>query len=208
MENEKWEEIMKKRYGICAMTALAIMMAAAAVSGCSSKTEEQTESVSESVRTQEENRSRETEEPTGKDVLLFETTDLEGETVDETVFSGKKLTMVNVWATYCAPCISEMPDLGEIAAEYADKDFQIIGIVSDVQTGDDAAAAKELVSETGASYTHLLLNQEIYMAFLNGVTSVPTTFFIDEEGNRIGETYIGSRDKSEWTEIIEGLLQE
>lgn len=199
---------MKKRYGIYAIAALAIMTTAASVSGCSPKTEAQTESVSGSAETQEGNRSRETEEPTGKDILLFETVDLEGETVDETVFMGKRLTMVNVWATYCAPCISEMPDLGEIAAEYEDKDFQIIGIVSDVQAGDDAATAKELVSETGASYTHLLLNQDIYMTFLNGVTSVPTTFFMDGEGNRIGETYIGSRDKSEWVEIIEELLQE
>ena len=42
----------------------------------------------------------------------FSTTDLEGNAVDQSMLADYDLTMVNVWATYCGPCISEMPDLG------------------------------------------------------------------------------------------------
>ena len=48
----------------------------------------------------------------------FESWDLYGNTVTNQVFKGKKLTMVNIWATYCSPCINEMPDLEKLHQEY------------------------------------------------------------------------------------------
>ena len=57
----------------------------------------------------------------------FDTVDLDGNAVDQGVFSEHKLTMVNIWATYCGPCISEMPDLGILAEEYEDKGLQVMG---------------------------------------------------------------------------------
>lgn len=57
----------------------------------------------------------ETETPTLQ--IRFEGTDLRGNTVSSDIFSRFKLTMINVWATYCNPCLREMPDLGELAAE-------------------------------------------------------------------------------------------
>jgi len=139
--------------------------------------------------------------------ISFETTDLEGNTVSSDVFSQSKLTMLNVWATYCNPCLSEMPDLGELAVEYDGKDFQVIGIVSDVMESEDQALAESLVQETGANYPHLLLNESLYYALLSDVSSVPTTFFLDENGTLLGYV-IGARDKSMWEEIINGLLEE
>ena len=61
----------------------------------------------------------------------FNTTDIDSNQVDESVFKGKKLTMINIWATYCGPCINEMPALGKISREYAGEGFQIIGIPVD-----------------------------------------------------------------------------
>ena len=50
----------------------------------------------------------------GTDTIAFETVDMDGNTVTEEVFTQSKLTMVNVWATYCNPCLSEMPDLLDV----------------------------------------------------------------------------------------------
>ena len=66
----------------------------------------------------------------------FSTTDLEGNAVDQSILEDYDLTMVNVWATYCTPCLQEMPDLGELASEYEDKGVQILGLVSDVLNSD------------------------------------------------------------------------
>lgn len=139
--------------------------------------------------------------------ITFEGTDLEGNPVSQDIFLQSKLTMVNVWATYCNPCLSEMPGLGELAAEYDGSEFQIIGIVSDVREGEDQSLVEELVQETGADYTHLLANDSIGQALLSSVSGVPTTFFFDGEGAYLGGV-VGAAEKSEWEELIHGLLEE
>ena len=138
--------------------------------------------------------------------ITFEGTDMEGNAVTADIFSRSKLTMVNVWATYCGPCLSEMPGLGKLAAEYDAEEFQIIGIVSDVLEGEDQALAESLIRQTGADYTHLLLNESVYYALLTDVDAVPTTFFLNRDGVVL-DTVIGAMEKSAWEEIINGLLE-
>ena len=139
--------------------------------------------------------------------IAFEGADLDGNAVTSDIFSQSKLTMVNVWATYCNPCLSEMPFLGELAEEYDTEKFQIIGIVSDVWEGEDQTLVESLVQETGANYTHLLANDSIGQALLSGVSAVPTTFFFDQEGAYLGGV-VGSAEKSDWEELIHELLEE
>ena len=136
----------------------------------------------------------------------FTATDLAGEEVDQSIFEGYDLTMVNIWATFCGPCLNEMPGLGELAAEHDAEEFQIIGVVSDVREGDDQALVESLVQETGANYPHLLANDSLDQALLSGVSSVPTTFFFDGEGAYLGGV-VGSAEKSAWEELIHELLE-
>ena len=138
--------------------------------------------------------------------ITFEAADLEGNPVSQEIFTQSKLTMVNVWATYCNPCLREMPGLGELAADYDPSEFQIIGVVSDVREGADLSLVESLVQETGADYPHLLANDSLDQAFLAGVTSVPTTFFFDGEGAYLGGV-VGSAEKSAWEELIHELLE-
>lgn len=161
----------------------------------------------DTVAVSESEERRQAESPTGKDIVSFQTDTLAGDAVDESLFADANITMVNVWATYSEPCLEELSYFGELADEYADRDFQIVGIISDVQQGDDVETAKALVKETGADYPHLLMNQEIYSTYFSGVTEALTTFFVDSEGRQVGERYIGARSKEEWKEIIESNLQ-
>ena len=146
---------------------------------------------------------------TAKDMTVFEAQDTEGNTVSSDIFSESRLTMINVWATYCQPCLREMPELGQLAGEYDNSDFQIIGIISDVQEGSDeklTTKAKNLIEQTEASYPHLYLNESLFNALLTDVAAVPTTFFLDENGTVL-DTVIGAMDKSAWEEKIDALLQ-
>lgn len=142
----------------------------------------------------------------------FTCTDIAGNPVNETVFSGHKLTMVNIWATFCGPCIREMPDLAQLPAEYG-KDFQIIGIVVDAADRNGAvlpdkkAEALSIIDITGANYLHLLPSKSLNSAYLNNVQSVPETIFVDENGNQVGTSYLGARSKAEWKNIIDALLE-
>ena len=57
--------------------------------------------------------------------IKFSAKDIDGKNVSEAVFADSKITMVNVWGTFCGPCIREMPDLGVLDKKYGD-DFQIL----------------------------------------------------------------------------------
>lgn len=127
------------------------------------------------------------------------------------VLSGHKLTMINVWATYCNPCINEMPELAQLNANYADKGFQIIGIVTDAETAeapdmDAMEYAQAIIDQTGANYLHVIPGDGMFYGVLGNITAVPTTYFVDENGNQIGEEYVGSRDYDGWAGIVDELL--
>lgn len=153
-----------------------------------------------------------TENATEQQVYVLEFTDaatVDGGKMSADVFANSKLTMINVWATFCGPCINEMPDLGEIAGAYDAVDFQLIGIVSDAVEGDAdmLAEAKEIIEETGANYPHMLLNEELYMNLVGASDSVPTTYFFNQDGELLGYL-VGAQSKAAWEEIINGLLEE
>lgn len=143
----------------------------------------------------------------------FTAVDLAGYKVDESIFKGKKLTMINIWATFCRPCINEMPDLATLNKEYADKDFQIIGIVCDVSYSGDGyetsiyESALDIIEMTGADYTNLLPSKSLDIIKLSDVYSVPETVFVDENGNIIGESYVGSRSLEDWKIIVDEILE-
>ena len=142
--------------------------------------------------------------------IVFQGQDMEGNEISSDIFSQSKLTMINVWATYCNPCLSEMPELAQLPDEYAAGDFQLIGIISDVMEGADQKTmeqAKGLIEQTGADYPHLLMNLSVYQALMTDVRAVPTTFFLDSEGNLL-DTVVGAMDKDSWKEKIDGLLEE
>lgn len=148
----------------------------------------------------------------GADLSSFQSVDVENNAVDQSVFKDDKLTMINIWGTFCGPCINEMPDLGELSQEYSGKGVQIIGIPIDVMdysgaiSEDVLATAKEIIDKTGADYMHILPSESLYNAKLYQVSSIPETIFVDKDGKQVGESYIGSRTKEQWKEIIDGLL--
>ncbi|MBM6869732.1 TlpA family protein disulfide reductase [Pseudoflavonifractor phocaeensis] len=141
----------------------------------------------------------------------FSTTDLQGNEVDQSVLTGKKLTMVNVWATYCEPCKEEMPDLAQLSQNY--EDVQIIGLVSDVLNADGTVnqdqvdTAIALAEEAGVTYLNLIPSQDLASNVLGQIYAVPTTFFVNEDGDQVGSVYVGARDADGWAEIIDALLE-
>ena len=192
---------MKKMKYILLMFVMLLLLAA-----CGKDAKE--ENIAENSAVESENAESEdnsnTDESASEPVKLFgvfNSQTLEGEEVTEEIFANADLTMVNIWGTFCGPCISEMPDLGEISREYADKGFQIVGMLCDVmEPGDETAL--EIVGETKADYTHIIASEDLTMNVLQYVSSVPTTVFVDKEGNLVGEVYAGARDKTTWELII------
>jgi len=135
----------------------------------------------------------------------FSMTDMNGNTVTESLFADNDVTVVNVWATYCGYCKQEMPDLESVYEDYKDKGVSVIGIVADGQTEEDSA--NSIISQYGIKYTNLITNDDFNNAFLSGVSGYPTTFFVDSDGN-ILETLVGRQTKDGFTATIDKYLKE
>lgn len=144
-------------------------------------------------------------------LAAFTATDLAGNSVNESIFAGKKLTMVNIWATFCGPCIAEMPELAELNRSYGE-DFQVIGIVIDAgdRNGNPIpqqyADAFAIIGQTGADYRHLLPSPSLNKAYLEKVQAVPETIFVDETGHQVGQSYVGAKSLDSWKAIIAELM--
>ena len=184
---------MKKRIGNMAMSLFLVMTLL--LCGCGSNS-----GSGENTTVQNGN-------PRGKQQFgTFVTTKMDGSEVNQDIFSEAELTMVNIWATYCSPCISEMPHLQELSEEYADKKVAIVGIISDVtQAGDPNAV--EVIELTGVRYPQLVLSQDLYDNFLHLVQAVPTTVFVDKDGIRVGDVIMGAKTKEQWSQEIEARLE-
>lgn len=147
------------------------------------------------------------------DIITFETADLVGTQVTNVLFAENKMTMINIWGTFCPPCIREMPDLGRLSNDYKDKGCQIVGVVIDAmdQYGNVDNKIKEdahkIIEKTKAGYLHIVPNIGMFYGFLRDVQVVPTTIFVDSAGHQIGEAYLGSRSYKDWKKIIDNLLK-
>lgn len=140
--------------------------------------------------------------------ISFETTDLDGNPVSSAdIFSQNKITMVNIWGTFCGPCINEMPDLEILNQRIGDKGCGLVGVVIDAG-GDYQMAvigtAEEIIADTGASYLNLLPWEGIDDQF--PAQYIPTTYFVDSHGNIVGETAVGSRGADDYEALIDEAL--
>ena len=143
----------------------------------------------------------------------FETKGIDGKDYTEKVFSDYDLTLVNVFTTWCSPCVNEIPELEKLYEEMKEKGVGVVGVVLDT-VGDDGkqddATVKKagvLQKKTKASYPFLIPDSTMMNGRLNGISAFPETFFVDKEGNIVGETYSGSHTLDEWKEIVEKELE-
>ena len=201
-----------KQWSLALCLALALVLTACA--GGDSSQNSSAQSPSDAGDTSQSDRAADSGAQEAAGLLSsFSTTDLEGNAVDQSILEDYDLTMVNVWATYCTPCLQEMPDLGELASEYEDKGVQILGLVSDVLNSDGTISdsqvetAQEIVEETGASYQHLLPSADL-LGLLPQIYGVPTTFFVDSAGNQVGYAYVTAMEREQFVEIIDAALAE
>ena len=145
------------------------------------------------------------------DLSNLQTVDIDGKEFSGKDFSDYDLTMVKVFATWCSPCVQEIPDLAEIQKEMKDKGVNIVGVVTDTvdQTGENQEAlekAKLIRERSKAEYPFLIPDKSNFNGRLSGIQAFPETFFVDKKGQIVGETYSGSHNKKAWLEIIEKEL--
>ena len=139
--------------------------------------------------------------------VSFETVDLEGDPVtSKELFAGHKITMINIWATWCINCKSEMEELEALNKEWADLDCQIIGICDDTEDDETVALAKEILEEHGVTFRNVRSTDEIRDQQLPSV-GLPTSYFVDSEGKILCPPIVG-KNVEQYSETLQQLLSE
>lgn len=153
----------------------------------------------------------------GTGIGPFDSEDMDGNEVSNAIFADKDVTIINVWATFCGPCIEEMPELAALAGKLPDN-AQVIGIIIDTPpagakndavnlwggASENIDLARQICSETGVKYTNILASDSVMQAFAN-VEAVPTTFIVDKSGNTICAPFIGA-DVEGYRKAVEDYL--
>ncbi len=125
------------------------------------------------------------------ETVAFETTDLDGNPISsKDLFAAGRVTMINLWATWCHACINELPELAEIAKEYEGKGGRIVGICLDADEEGIPAEAKEILKEAGVEYLNLVPPEGVEN--LLPTICYPTSFLFDSEGRLIAEPIRGA----------------
>lgn len=194
---------------------MAIMMAGA-VSACNAGNKTADESVitesqsaskqsdtSESADSKKDDESKSADSKK-KDVSFpeFSAKTVEGEEISNDVFKNSKLTVVNVWGSWCGPCVQEIPELQKLSENMKDKNVNVIGIAQDA--GSNFQEVKEVLDKSKVTYQNIIPSGTTE-DFVMSLQAFPTTFFVDSQG-KIVYAIQGSKNLEGFTQIVDDLL--
>ena len=194
---------MKKKILILGMA----LMMAAGISACnaSSKTSsnEATTTESKQADAKAEDSKQAESDKEDKKFPEFTAKTVSGEDISSDLFKDSKLTVVNVWGSWCGPCVQEIPELQKLYESMKDKDVNVIGLAQDA--GTDLDAVKEIIDKNKVTYQNIV-PEGATEDFVMSLMAFPTTFFVDSDRNIVGVIQ-GNRNLEAFTAAVEGVLE-
>ena len=132
--------------------------------------------------------------------LEFTASDPDGNPVSSAeLFARREITVVNIWTTWCAPCVAELPQLREPHARLRRNDCGVVGMLAD----DDLDAARSLMAENGVDYPVILAPEDL--RDIIPLDAVPTTLFIGRDGTVLAAPVVGA-DPERYEAVTNALL--
>jgi TonB family protein len=111
----------------------------------------------------------------GKDAIAFELQDLDGNRVDLQSLKGK-VTLLDFWASWCGPCVRELPHIEKLHRDFKDRGLVVLGV-----NNEEAEVARSFIKNKGYTFTSLVdEGREVAMKY--GVSGIPHVFVIGREG--------------------------
>jgi thiol-disulfide isomerase/thioredoxin len=115
-----------------------------------------------------------------------------------------KVVFLNFWATWCAPCRKEIPDIIELSKELPNTEFVVIGVSMD-RDQDAINTVSKFVRAKNLPYTVVVGNEALAEAY-GGITAIPSTFILTSDGT-ISEKIAGMKSKSEFLAAIQKAMK-
>lgn len=172
-----------------------------------------------SKKSENNNKNKDTENTTaveaaelqdvGIDKFDFQTLDIiDGEMIkSEEFYAEKSLTFINIWGTFCSPCIEEMPELEKLNQKYKDK-MNFLGVVSDTNAtmSTNVEEAIQILDKSGVTYTNIMPNPTMEDT-MNKISVIPTTLIVKSDGTVLGG-FVGAMSYEQWDNAVSKVLEE
>jgi len=118
-------------------------------------------------------------------------------------FRGR-VVLLNFWATWCGPCRAEMPSLDRLAGRLAGADFVVVPVSEDRGGLGDI---RPYYAQLDLDHLPVYLDPQVRLARQLRVKGLPTTVFIDRDGNEIGRMLGWAEwDSPTWLKVIRGMI--
>jgi thiol-disulfide isomerase/thioredoxin len=164
------------------ITILAVLIAATATVWLSCSSSDSQTSRNQTPPPQTPPAQNVSREPASQALARLSAYDLDGASHQLSEWIGRKPVVINFWGTWCPPCRREIPGLVQLYAEYKKRGVEIVSFALERTAGPKQV--KQFTQQAGMEWVQLIGNEEIATAFqLTG--SVPTTIFLDAQGNEV-----------------------
>ncbi len=127
----------------------------------------------------------------------FSGKDLDGNSVDESLFSNNAVTVVNFWFTGCKPCVAELSKLNELNDAIKSMGGEVVGINTETFDGNEDAIkeAAAVLDSQGAKYRNISVDSDSSVGkYASDIMAFPTTILVDRNGNIVGDPMLGGID--------------
>ena len=162
------------------------------------------ETATNSTAPEETAEPAEPEDPAAGIRFEFETETIDGDSVtSQELFGENEYTMVNIWTSWCVYCVREMPELEKMNQAFAEKGCGIVGVLFDAYQEGGLEDAAAILDELEVTYP----NVKVWKTWADEIpiSAVPTSFFVDRDGNLVGEPIVGA-DLEAYESQLETLL--
>lgn len=140
-----------------------------------------------------------TQEPQAKTPVSFAAYDIDGNLHQSSEWIGKQPVVLNFWGTWCPPCRKEIPDLVRLYDEYRSRGVEIVSLA----VKDTPSKVSDYSMQAGMTWVMLMADQNLMIA-LKATAGVPTTIFLDRNGNEVVR-FIGMRDYNTFKTAFEAV---
>ena len=121
--------------------------------------------------------------------------------IDVGKYRGKAV-LINFWATWCGPCVQEIPSLVSLQKEFGSQGLQIIGVSMDQ---DGEGPVQKVIGKKGINYPVVMGDEQISRDF-GGIYGIPASFLIDQAGN-VSKRFDGLTSHDTFVAAVKQVLQ-